>query len=218
MKKLPEIPGKNQLPVDIKGLFTEFYETNRWGSLESASGPGSELVQTKEVRAALPMLFRRFDVRTMLDAPCGDFNWMRHVDLSRLETYVGVDIVRPLIRHNQDNYSSRKISFLEKDLTKDLLPAADLVFCRDCLVHLSNSEAQKVLENFLLSKSRYLLTTNYVGEVANRDTSMGRWRPLNLSLPPFSLPEPILTIDTDFTAEGRQHPGNGMSLWALPWK
>jgi hypothetical protein len=35
----------------------------------------------------------------MLDAPCGDFNWMKEVDLSAVH-YTGGDIVEPLVNSN----------------------------------------------------------------------------------------------------------------------
>jgi hypothetical protein len=36
------------------------------------------------------------DVKSLLDIPCGDFHWMRRVNLQGL-SYVGADIVRELI-------------------------------------------------------------------------------------------------------------------------
>jgi hypothetical protein len=57
-------------------LFTNIYRSNHWGGADSVSGGGSDLEQTSALRAALPGVLQRLGVRTLLDAPCGDFHWM----------------------------------------------------------------------------------------------------------------------------------------------
>lgn len=59
----------------IKSIFTEFYEPI--GDREMISGSGSDLVQTAAIARAIPELIKELKVKTMLDAPCGDFYWMR---------------------------------------------------------------------------------------------------------------------------------------------
>lgn len=61
--------------------FTSIYRNNGWGSLESRSGAGSTLASTANIRRELPGLVERLNIRTLLDAPCGDFNWMKEVAL-----------------------------------------------------------------------------------------------------------------------------------------
>ena len=67
--------------LDRKTAFERIYSANEWGSNESRSGLGSNLDLTHQVRRALPPLLRGLAVKSMLDAPCGDYNWMPHVDL-----------------------------------------------------------------------------------------------------------------------------------------
>src|ERR1700683_3686127 len=64
-----------------KRRFSAIYATNYWRNGESRSGLGSSLAQTEAVRAALPTLCRDLGISSMLDIPCGDLNWIRHVDL-----------------------------------------------------------------------------------------------------------------------------------------
>ena len=78
---------------------------------ESISGPGSSLAQTAEIRRRLPVLFASLEIGSMLDAPCGDLNWMRHIDL-RLEKYVGIDIVQSIIEQNRRQLKSKTVNFL----------------------------------------------------------------------------------------------------------
>ncbi|HEV8722667.1 MAG TPA: hypothetical protein VGW77_18770 [Candidatus Binatia bacterium] len=61
------------------------------------SGPGSSLFQTATVRAALPGVIQQFGVKSMLDIPCGDFNWMKEVTLD-VDRYIGGDIIKQLRR------------------------------------------------------------------------------------------------------------------------
>jgi hypothetical protein len=45
----------------------------------------------------MPPLIEKFSIKSMFDAPCGDFNWMKLV-LDKVKVdYVGADIVKPLI-------------------------------------------------------------------------------------------------------------------------
>jgi hypothetical protein len=77
-------PGKSN-----HGVFDAYFEHNNWGDAESLSGPGSNLAGTAMVRRALPALLRKYGVRTLLDAPCGDLYWMREVvDASEVQ-YIG---------------------------------------------------------------------------------------------------------------------------------
>ena len=78
-------------------------------------------------------IVEQYSVTSILDVPCGDFNWMQHVEFDGL--YRGADIVRELITENQARYGSDRRRFAVLDVTRDQLPASDLVLCRDCLNH-----------------------------------------------------------------------------------
>src|SRR5664279_1649792 len=58
-------------------VFTEHYTTNSWGVEETRSGLGSTVQSTQAIREALPKLIAELQIRTLLDIPCGDFNWMK---------------------------------------------------------------------------------------------------------------------------------------------
>ena len=57
-----------------ESIYARAYSAPEWGSVESASGCGSELGATKDIRRELPTLLARHSVHSMLDAPCGDWN------------------------------------------------------------------------------------------------------------------------------------------------
>lgn len=172
-----------------EAIFNLAYSKNLWGSAESGSGTGSEVGATTSIRAYLPQVLSRLGVRTMLDAPCGDWNWMRLVDLGGID-YIGADLVPDVIRKNHDRYPG--VRFIVADLTRTDLPRSDLILCRDCWLHLSFRDISAVLENFRRSGATWLLVNNSPNHLANVNQMTGlEWRHLNLELPPFNFPPPL---------------------------
>jgi hypothetical protein len=161
-----------------------------WDSNESRSGGGSQINSTQTIRAKLPLLWKKYNIKTFLDVPCGDYNWMKEVKKDNI-VYIGGDIVRELTEQNNHNYKTENVSFKVIDITQDVLPTVDMIFCKDCLQHLSYENVFKALKNFKHSKSKYLLTTSYPLTLSNWDICDGDYRPLNLRKKPFNLPAPI---------------------------
>jgi hypothetical protein len=177
----------------MQAVFSRIYQGNAWGSAESRSGPGSTLARTAFIRQRLPELVRDLGVTNLLDAPCGDFAWMSEVALP-VERYVGVDVVAELIALLRRTHGSARRDFLVRDITADRLPRADLIFCRDCLVHFSFADIFRTLAAFRRSQSRYLLTTTFPGRTHNDNIATGAWRPINLECPPFCFPPPLTVV------------------------
>jgi 2-polyprenyl-3-methyl-5-hydroxy-6-metoxy-1,4-benzoquinol methylase len=176
-----------------KYVFTEIYEKDlfnvRSGNENSVSksGSGSDLEQTKEIVANLPALLKKYNIESILDVPCGDFYWMRFVDLTGVK-YIGGDIVTKIIANNNKQFASENISFREIDVVNDKLPKVDMIICRDLLVHLKNDQVVIALQNMKKSGSKYLLTTSFKNTTVNIENgNIGFWRPINVGLPPFNL-------------------------------
>jgi SAM-dependent methyltransferase len=204
------IAGRS-LNVRVRGLeavFSDIYRSNLWADTESVSGRGSTLARTELIRRALPDLLKSAGARSLLDAPCGDFNWMRHVELEGVE-YTGADVVPELIARNREAYGSLSRTFVVADLTRDSLPKSDVILCRDCFIHLSFRDVRAALANFKRSGSRLLLATTHTDVTKNEDTASGGWRLLNLRLPPFNFPEPMQLIVED------SELGKCLGLWSL---
>jgi glycosyltransferase involved in cell wall biosynthesis len=188
----------------MTNVFEDIYVTNVWGSSESHSGHGSSATATRFLRTALSQLLSDLAIQSMVDVPCGDFNWMRLLDPPI--DYLGADIVPQLIEANQRNYARPGRAFILLDITKDILPRADLVFSRDLLVHLSERDIRLALQNIFDSGARYLVATTFTSRDKNVDIPTGLWRTLNLQRPPFSFPPPLRLINE------RCEEGEG--LWA----
>lgn len=198
---------------DLRERFSMIYSDNLFAGKESRSGEGSNMEQTAEIRRELPLLVREFGIESFMDAPCGDFFWMKEVNLG-VKRYVGVDIVEELVAKDQQHYGGEGRSFQCLNLAEDSLPQVDLIFCRDCLVHLTFADAQRVIGNFRKSGSKYLLTTTFTRMDRNVDLSV-IWRPLNLQLPPFNFPEPLKLIDEKCPDCDGQFSDKHLGLWLL---
>ncbi|MCC6691659.1 MAG: class I SAM-dependent methyltransferase [Bacteroidia bacterium] len=175
-------------------VFTDIYKKNTWKSIESHSGPGSTLLSTKNIRQQLPLLINELKIKTFLDLPCGDYNWMKEVKWD-IEKYIGADIVPELINGNNKKYKNDKILFATLNLLEDKLPDADIIFCRDCLVHLSFDDIAKAFANIKNSNIKYILTTTFPNIDTNENIITGRWRRLDFRKEPFNLQPPFLVIE-----------------------
>jgi len=192
----------------LKTVFSEIYHNNTWNDSESVSGRGSTLARTAVIRSELPLLLKRLNATSMLDAACGDYNWMQHVDLHEID-YIGSDIVPELIARNQQLYGRANREFITADIGAGRLPRATVILCRECLIHLSFSRIDRVLSNFRNSGAQYLLCTTHTAIQENLDCDDGGWRPLNLQLPPFNFPTPLELIVEDADA------GKCLGVWQL---
>ena len=97
----------------IEKKFTHVYKTNYWDSIESLSGPGSQLKYTVNVLSIFKNIIEANNISSILDLPCGDLNWMSDfiIDNPHL-SYLGCDIVDDLIQKNSTKYVSIKCIFL----------------------------------------------------------------------------------------------------------
>ena len=159
-------------------------------------------------------LLRKIGARTLLDAPCGDFNWMDSV-AGAVDSYTGIDIVEELIARVAQRHAGERRTFLCRDFTRDPLPRADVILCRDALVHFSFADVRAALRNFRRSGSRYLLTTTFIAHERNENCWTGSWRMLNLERGPFRFPTPLALIDERRPLPDGRDSGKRLALWQL---
>jgi SAM-dependent methyltransferase len=189
--------------------FAQIYRQRLWGSPESASGEGSTLEATGPTRVALARLIESHAIRSILDAPCGDFNWMSQVPFAG--DYTGVDIVPELIAANAARFGAARRRFAVGDIVAEPLPEADLVLCRECLNHLPLADACAALERLAEAARKLLVVTHYPQVRFNPDQPASfRFRRLNLELAPFGLRPPDAVID-----ESHFSPGKVLAVWDM---
>lgn len=197
-----------------KELFTNYYKNNSWNGKESLSGPGSDYEQTKFLIPELEILLNSLNISSMLDVPCGDFNWMKKVNLNGIK-YHGGDIVEDVIKRNVKKYSSANIKFSVIDIVNDKLPKSDLIMVRDCLVHLNTNDVFKAINNIKDSESKYLLTTNFTWKHIknNIEIKTGEWRRINFQEDPYNFNTPKqMIVEGNIQSNDRDKT---MSLWLI---
>lgn len=197
---------------NAQDFFTHVYWDGKKRNLESLSGVGSTLVQTSKIRKKLPILLSDFNITSIIDAPCGDFNWMIEIISDYQGKYLGIDIVQPLIKDLNHRYASDRISFENHDLMSVVLPPADLLITRDFLFHLSFEDINKFLINFKKSNIKYLLTTSHHLDHChiNKDIKTGDFRAIDLFKKPFHFP---LQFADSFEDYVDPEPPRSMFLW-----
>jgi len=201
-----------ELPLQER--FSRIFTTNFWNG-QSRSGLGSELSATAGVREQVPALLEALGAESLLDLPCGDFGWLSTVPLDL--DYTGGDIVPAIVDANTSRYvtpGSRR-RFLTLDLTSDALPRADVVLCRDCLVHLSFAHVAQAFANLRRSGSTWLLTTTFLEHDVNADIVSGDWRMLNLERAPFDLPAPRHVLVEGCLESDGAYADKALGLWRV---
>src|SRR3989344_777132 len=106
---------------DENDIFARYYRNNFWSDPESLSGKGSSISTTARLREKLSSLLRERGVKSMLDIPCGDYNWMKLVQKPGLR-YLGADVVKEMIEKNNQEYRNNFTKFSIIDITKGSLP------------------------------------------------------------------------------------------------
>jgi hypothetical protein len=145
---------------------------------------------------------------SLLDAPCGDFNWMRYTELGPV-TYIGADVVPDLIARNEQRYGRDDRKFMVLDITKSVIPRASVILSRDCFAHLSFRNIFSAVAGFKRSNSEYLFATTHTGVREHRDIVTGQGRNVNLQLSPFNFPEPVKLVVEDAEL------GKCLGIWRL---
>lgn len=174
------------------------------GLPETPCGYGSTMRATKGLRAGLVALLSRLGTKVLLDAPCGDLNWISTVDFGRIE-YIGVDVSEENLEAARKRAPDRDIRRV--DIVAGSLPPADTVLCRDFLQHLPTTMAQQALANIAATGAKWLLATSHDVETNADIAEPGGFRPLNLRAAPFDLGSPEHVLEDGM--------GRIIGAWAL---
>jgi SAM-dependent methyltransferase len=197
--------------ASLSERFSAVYENRVWlfGRSEgSRSGLGSELQKTQRVRKRLEELLKTLDTRSLLDVGCGDFTWMKEIQFPF--EYIGIDIVAELVAANNVAYRTERRFFQVLDATRDPLPEADTILCREVMFHLSFQDIRRLIKNIRHSGSAFLVATNDNDLKYNADILSGDFRMLNLLKSPFFFPSAAELIPDDGVLADRT-----LSVWKV---
>lgn len=169
------------------------------GKRESASGPGSYLSNTKEIRELLINTVNNKKIASILDLGCGDWNWMSQTitDLRNIKEvfYTGWDANEKLIDELNLKYADNCTTFEQKDLILDNYPTVDLIIIRDVLFHLHPRFVKRVLSKIKDSQTPWLISTTYDTQANSNEltiknnNNIENWyfHLINLSIKPYYL-------------------------------
>jgi SAM-dependent methyltransferase len=171
--------------------FEQIYSGSVWGKNSrgvGTSGSGSTLESTLLYRTFLQQFLKDNEIRSVVDAGCGDWEFSRSIDWTGID-YKGFDIVEPVISRNREAFAKPGIQFFAGSIVELELPTADLLLSKHVLQHVPNSDVQRFLGQ--REKFRHVLLTNAVNSetlsATNGDITVGAGRALDLTKPPFQL-------------------------------
>jgi 2-polyprenyl-3-methyl-5-hydroxy-6-metoxy-1,4-benzoquinol methylase len=201
--------------LNLQQRFQRIHDTNLWGAEASVSGLGSEIDATATLRAELPPLLKRLGATSLLDAPCGDAGWIARADLP--QRIIGIDIVPDLIEQLRARAARGEIlgEYHLADITRDALPRADAILCRDCLVHFSFANIARAVQNFRRSGATWLITTTFPEWQQNADCEDGDWRALNFERAPFDWERPAELVNENCMEAGGGWRDKSLGAWRL---
>jgi 2-polyprenyl-3-methyl-5-hydroxy-6-metoxy-1,4-benzoquinol methylase len=144
-------------------VFSEIYARKEWGEHTDSdkfnSGSGSDAAHTSQYCELVNDFVDKHRINTVVDLGCGDFRVGRQIARPGI-SYVGVDVVPDLVKHNQKTFGSNATRFQLGDLTAGESPDGDLCLVRQVLQHLSNEEIVMAIEK--CEKYRYLIVTEHI--------------------------------------------------------
>jgi hypothetical protein len=163
------------------------------GKIETFSGPGSLLENTDLLRENLNIFIKDFEIKSIIDIPCGDFNYMSKINLDNID-YIGLDISQNAINRCNNKVQKSNIKFNVFDATNENLPYADLIIIKDLFLHLCFSDIQKILDNVKSSGCKYLAVSRYAhGNEPNKDQASGIGaRTIEVTKEPFNFNYPLI--------------------------
>tara|TARA_B110000503_G_scaffold57915_1_gene92701 strand:- start:1467 stop:2081 length:615 start_codon:yes stop_codon:yes gene_type:complete len=192
----------------MKEIFTDIVLNNKWK--KHPCGPGSTMAYTENLRKALVPFLKLHNIKSILDLPCGDFSWMSTTGITNDFNYIGADIVEPMIQANKEKYPD--VDFRILDLTTDSLPEVDLLFCRDCLLHLSFDDIDRAFKNIIDSNIKYILMSTWFESATNeRDIDTGKWRYIDFTKSPYNFSKSTESL-SDWV---HGFPRREMMLWPV---
>ncbi len=159
-KKSPHLPGYNS------SIFTEIYTKNLWGGAkgEFYSGSGSYNAHIEGYIECIANFIIQNNVNQIVEIGCGDFNvsskMLNVLDANAKDySYIGYDVVKPLIAHNKKLFATDRTDFRLKDAVNGKIQGGDLLIIRQVLQHLDNKSIAKITEKF--SNYKYVIVTEH---------------------------------------------------------
>ena len=173
--------------MSAETFFTAAYKENSGNQTLSPE-------KSKQLRQLLPSLFSSLQLNSVLDCGCGTTCLHTVFSDSLGVKYLGTDIVKPLVANLQTTQSTQNCKFQYMDVFQDPPESTDLWIARDLLNLYPDSQHLLFFQRFLESGSMYLALTSIDTTTENSAGVIGIQRRMNLQAPPYSMPEPLVSL------------------------
>jgi hypothetical protein len=182
-------------------VFTNIYETEIWGSNNSAeyggsSGDGSSVDCNKH--SYVPLLRRIItdnNIRNIVDLGCGDFRCGKLIYDDLDVSYTGYDAYKKIIEYNRKQCVPPKYSFVHLDFynNKENIINGDMCILKDVIQHWSLDNIYSFLDYLVYNKKfKYILICNCCNQTQdNTDIANGDFRPLSCDYLPLKKYNPL---------------------------
>ena len=206
--------------MTTKDYFENIFTGKKFDS-QKYSGNGSLPEQTAELIKNIPHIIKCYNITTLLDVPCGDFEYMKYI-YSKIPNYIGGDISENVINRNRSIYPD--IDFRIINLKDDPLPQCDCILIRDLFVHLTYKEIKQCVQNIKKHNIKYILTTTFtltgiIREPNRTDIVISPeyvfWQPINLQLAPLNFPKPLYLLNEKCTEAHNNFKDKSLGLWLV---
>jgi len=141
------LTGEGSLASSTRDLaanpFSNIYASDAW---TMGSGPGSLHAVNRPFIDFLTNFIHNNDVHSIVDFGCGDWQYMKSVDLSGVR-YLGLDVVDDVLSMVRKRHGRSNISFARTPENLADIPEGDLIIFKDVLIHLGNSYVATAAES-----------------------------------------------------------------------
>lgn len=155
-------------------------------------GIGSTFDHTRNAILWIPQMMAKYRLQSLCDAGSGDLAWRR--GMVGEFTYRAFD----LVKWRED--------VTEIDITKEALPACDVILCRAVLIHLDPPRIARALELFSQSAKFLMATSEPSSNTFDPDQQCN---PVDLTAAPYNLGPPLESV------EDLEGPRSILGLWSL---
>jgi hypothetical protein len=143
-------------------IFSNIYRNSIWGdgTLIPKSGIGSLPHYAEFYVNFVEKIISDYEIKSVVDVGHGDWKMWRDKSFENVN-YYGVDVADGLSEEVTSKFGNPKRVFKQVDGVFDVLPASDLLICKDVLQHLPNEQ----VTNFLAICQNYkyiVLSNDYV--------------------------------------------------------
>jgi len=157
--------------LSAEDVFDDIYNEGIWGKdeqMNSTSGTGSHKEEIVGPYVdVVKKIIAENNINSVADLGCGDFA-VGSLLIDYCNIYNAYDVSKVILDRNRIKYRSPNLKFEKLDLSKDILPDADIAFVRQVLQHLSNESIKSFVDKLNNSKNfKYLVITEHIPSNAN---------------------------------------------------